>query len=209
MTRSTSETPSSASGRRTSRARRRSTKPPGRSSGRRRSTASTAAPTTTSAARRRAMARPHAAAAKSADGSTSGSAATAPRPRAAIRRFDVFAEVKRLEAERRGADADEARGYGIWVAKVVAGRRFGRSAAPPPPAAGAPERRHEAAEARAHQPHELNGEPQTGETFEREIVQRMGEAFYRDVFAPAIREAVEAGEPYEVIRDRIRRPWSP
>src|SRR4051812_17138825 len=148
------------------------------------------------------MAKPHGAAVEAAP-------AAGARPRAPIRRFDVFAEVKRLEAERRGADADEARGYGIWVAKVVAGRRFGRSAAPPPPAAGAPERRHEAAEARAHQPHELNGEPQTGETFEREIVQRMGEAFYRDVFAPAIREAVEAGEPYEAIRDRIRRPWSP
>jgi len=37
----------------------------------------------------------------------------------------------------------------------------------------------------------------------------MGEAFYRDVFAPAIHEAVEAGEPYEAIRDRIRRPWNP
>ena len=148
------------------------------------------------------MAKPHGAAAEAAP-------AVGTRPRAPIRRFDVFAEVKRLEAQRRGADADEARGYGIWVAKVVAGRRFGRSSAPAPPAAGAPAGGHEPREARAHQPHELNGEPQTAETFEREIVRRMGEDFYREVFAPAIREAVEAGEPYEVIRDRIRRPWSP
>jgi hypothetical protein len=155
------------------------------------------------------MARPRAAAAKSADGSTTDSASAARRPRAPIRRFDVFGEVKRLEAERRGADADEARGYGIWVAKVVAGRRFGRSSAPAPPAAGAPGAGHEPREARAHQPHELNGEPQTARTFEREIVQRMGEDFYREVFAPAIREALEAGESYEAIRDRIRRPWSP
>ena len=154
------------------------------------------------------MARPPAAAAKAADGSTAGAAAAGRRPRAPIRRFDVFAETKRLEAERRGADADEARGYGIWVAKVVAGRRFGRSSAPAPPP-GAPAAGHEPREARAHQPHELNGEPQTGATFEREIVQRMGEDFYREVFAPAIRAAIEAGESYEDIRDRIRRPWTP
>src|SRR5438270_13866938 len=113
---------------------------------------------------------------------TKPASAAEPRPQAPVRRFDVFAEYKRLEAERRGADADEARGYGIWVAKVVAGRRFGRSAAPPPPAAGAPAAGHEPREGRAHQPHELNGEPQTAATFEREIVQRMGEDFYREVF---------------------------
>ncbi len=37
----------------------------------------------------------------------------------------------------------------------------------------------------------------------------MGERFYRDVFAPAIRQAFEAGERYEAIRDRIRRAWTP
>src|SRR5215211_2491154 len=55
------------------------------------------------------------------------------RPRTPIRRFDVFAEYKRLEAERRGAAPEEAQGYGIWVAKVVAGRRYGRSHAAPTP----------------------------------------------------------------------------
>src|SRR5712692_1688278 len=136
---------------------------------------------------------------------------SASSPRAPIRRFDVFAEYKRLEARRRGAPEDDARGYGIWVAKVVAGRRFGRSSAPgvagKPGAAGADGER--TAEAAKYGPHELNGEPQTAATFEREIVQRMGEPFYDRVFAPPIREAFEAGEPYEAIRDRIRRAWSP
>ncbi len=136
--------------------------------------------------------------------------AAEPRPLAPIRRFDVFAEYKRLEAQQRGETADEAAGYGIWVAKVVAGRRFGRSTAertrPRPGGAG---EGTAAGERRPHEPHELNGEPQTAETFQREIVQRMGERFYREVFAPAIRQAFDAGECYETIRDRIRRPWSP
>ena len=134
-----------------------------------------------------------------------------PRPLAQVRRFDVFAEYKRLEAERRGATADEARGYGIWVAKVVAGRRFGRSAAAGAGGRGQPMTEHEGrAPARSEwEPRELNGEPQTAATFEREIVRRMGEAFYERVFAPAVRQAFEAGERYEDVRDRIRRAWKP
>jgi hypothetical protein len=131
------------------------------------------------------------------------------RPLAPVRRFDVFAEYKRLEAERRGATADEARGYGIWVAKVVAGRRFGRAAAPP--AAGHPSegegREKEQPERPDWGPRELNGEPQTAATFEREIVRRMGEPFYERVFAPAVRQAFERGERYEQVRDAIRAEW--
>jgi hypothetical protein len=58
-------------------------------------------------------------------------------------------------------------------------------------------------------PRELDGKPQTGETFEREIVDRMGRAFYERVFAPAIGAAFDAGDRYEDIRDRIRQPWKP
>src|SRR5579883_1724991 len=134
--------------------------------------------------------------------------AAEPRPLAPIRRFDVFAEYKRLEALQRGKPPDEAAGYGIWVAKVVAGRRFGRAAERPRPERAEPGRAPRPGE-RAHEPHELNGEPQTAATFQCEIVQRMGERFYRDVFAPAIRQAFEAGERYEAIRDRIRRAWTP
>ncbi|HLH25088.1 MAG TPA: hypothetical protein VK066_21420 [Chloroflexota bacterium] len=133
------------------------------------------------------------------------------RPLAPVRRFDVFAEYKRLEAEQRGATADEARGYGIWVAKVVAGRRFGRSAAPP--AVGHRPGGEEAEKGRPAGPdwgpHELNGEPQTAATFEREIVRRMGKPFYERVFAPAVRQAFESGERYEQVRDAIRAAWKP
>ena len=131
------------------------------------------------------------------------------RPLAPVRRFDVFAEYKRLEAERRGATADEALGYGIWVAKLVAGRRFGRGAAPAAAGHHVPGegggRDH--AERPDWGPRELNGEPQTAATFEREIVQRMGEPFYERVFAPSVRQAFESGERYEQVRDAIRAGW--
>src|ERR671913_452085 len=51
------------------------------------------------------------------------------RPLQPIRRFDVFAETKRLEALAHGEPDDVAKGYGIRVAKIVASRRFGGSAA--------------------------------------------------------------------------------
>src|SRR5215207_372743 len=50
------------------------------------------------------------------------------RPLEPIRRFDVFAETKRLEALAHGEPDDVAKGYGIRIAKIVASRRFGGSA---------------------------------------------------------------------------------
>jgi hypothetical protein len=45
-------------------------------------------------------------------------------PVKAIRRFDVFAEFKRVEQISKGMPEDEAKGFGLWVAKVVASRKF-------------------------------------------------------------------------------------
>src|SRR4029079_10547325 len=47
------------------------------------------------------------------------------KPLRPIRRFDVFAETKRLEAIAHGEPEDVAKGYGIRIAKIVASRRFG------------------------------------------------------------------------------------
>jgi hypothetical protein len=133
------------------------------------------------------------------------------RPRLPIRRFDVFAEYNRIEKQRDGIPADEAAGYGIWVAKVVAGRRFGgRQPGAARPKPGAPSRGAVAEpEERPHTKFRtLGDEPQTDETFEREIIRRMGERFYREVFSPAIAHAVEEGRPYTAFRDSIRRAWN-
>jgi hypothetical protein len=41
-------------------------------------------------------------------------------PHQPIRRFDVFAEYTRQERHEKGFPEDQAKGYGIWLAKVVA-----------------------------------------------------------------------------------------
>src|SRR3712207_1659674 len=127
------------------------------------------------------------------------------KPERPIRRFDVFAEYRKQDEERKGLPEDEAMGYGLWVAKVVAARRFG---------GGTLKERHERGKERGDDHddkddrreglvdgkwHALDGEPQTDALFEKEIVERMGHTFYHRVFAPAIEEARKAGKSYESI----------
>jgi hypothetical protein len=136
------------------------------------------------------------------------------RPLQAIRRFDVFAETKRLEALDHGEPEDVAKGYGVRIAKIVASRRFG-GASKKPHAEKKPRSDREAASGdrfggegdakfRA-----LDGELQTDETFDHEIIERMGPEFYEVVFQPAIRDALAEGRKYEQIRDTIRKDWKP
>jgi hypothetical protein len=137
------------------------------------------------------------------------------RPLQPIRRFDVFAETKRLEALAHGEPDDVAKGYGIRIAKIVASRRFGGSktkksrhekddTAEGDSVTGSRFSGESGSKFRA-----LDGEIQSDETFDREIVDRMGPEFYEVVFQPAIREALAAGRKYEQIRDTIRKEWKP
>src|SRR5215207_8877734 len=128
---------------------------------------------------------------------------TRPKPLQRLRRFDVFAEYRKQDAQKGGMPADQAKGYGLWVAKVVAARKFGRLK-DRPAASEAEEKRR-----RRRKWKVLSGVPQTDKLFEHEIVDRMGREFYREVFAPAIGEARDKGQAYESIRDRLRRKWSP
>jgi hypothetical protein len=134
------------------------------------------------------------------------------RPRQPIRRFDVFAETKRLEALAHGEPDDVAKGYGIRIAKIVASRRFGGSTAKK----SHHERKNDSDDEgsrfggeRGSKFRALDGELQSDETFDREIVDRMGPEFYDVVFQPAIRDALAAGRKYEQIRDTIRKDWKP
>src|ERR687885_479156 len=95
---------------------------------------------------------------------------------------------------------DRAKGYGLWVAKVVAARTLGRQRS----AAQRPEQGKRRRKWRV-----LGGESQTDKLFDHEIVQRMGRDFYDQVFAPAVREARASGQTYEAMRDRLRRRWKP
>lgn len=130
------------------------------------------------------------------------------KPRAPVRRFDVFAEYKRLEAIKEdGLTAPKAKGYGLWVAKVVAAQKFGRLKKPK-----AEERKEKTeAEKRAEKKkwHELSGIAQTDKLFDKEIVNRMGKDFYAKVFSPAIKKSFNEGKEYREIRDAIRQDWKP
>ncbi len=137
------------------------------------------------------------------------------KPRMPVRRFDVFAEYTRQKALKKGMPDDEAQGYGLWVAKVVASGG-GRSSAPPPPHSKGKEGDHkEGADTEEKEAekgpkwHMLGDEEQTDDLFEKEIVKRMGEHFYETVFVPALEEAVEQDRTYQSIRDTIRRDWKP
>jgi len=125
------------------------------------------------------------------------------KPKATVRRFDVFAEYNRLKARKEGVPAAQAKGYGLWVAKVVAAQKFGRL----------PKPTGEKKEGEEKKPrtkwHDLGGVPQTDKLFDKEIINRMGKDFYSQVFSPAIKEAFEEGKQYVEIRDSIRREWKP
>ena len=55
----------------------------------------------------------------------------------------------------------------------------------------------------------VGDELQTDETFDHDIIERMGARFYDEVFVPAISAARDEGKTYETIRDTIRRGWKP
>jgi hypothetical protein len=129
-------------------------------------------------------------------------------PNQPIRRFDVFAEYTRQERRAKGFPANEAKGYGIWLAKVVASRRFGQQSSD-----SKPPRKKEKHGEDVHEAEpkfrSVGDELQTDETFDHDIIARMGEGFYDTVFVPAITEARATGKSYETIRDTIRRGWKP
>jgi len=137
------------------------------------------------------------------------------RPLQPIRRYDVFAETKRLEALAHGEPEDVAKGYGIRIAKIVASRRFGGSTAKKPHHDKKDELEGESAKGSRFggeggaKFRALDGEIQSNETFDREIIDRMGPEFYEMVFQPAIRESLAAGRKYEQIRDTVRKDWKP
>jgi hypothetical protein len=128
-------------------------------------------------------------------------------PLKSIRRFDVFAEVNRLKALKEGRPGDEAKGYGIWLAKVVAGGRYGQKADRDGYVDGKGGAENGPRRSQVKGFKAAGGELQTDEAFDAEIFDRMGVRFYDEVFTPAISEVVESGNKYEEIRDSIRTDW--
>ena len=131
-----------------------------------------------------------------------------PTPRQAIRRFDVFAEYSRQEREDKGYPEDEAKGYGVWLAKVVAARRFGAGSSSTDRSKSS-NRKTDGQEEPEPKFRSVGDELQTDKTFDEDIIDRMGADFYDQVFVPAITGARTSGKSYESIRDTIRKEWKP
>jgi hypothetical protein len=130
------------------------------------------------------------------------------KPKARIRRFDVFAEYNRLRAIKdEHLSAAKAKGYGLWVAKVVAAQKFGRL--PKPTAEKMKTKSPEERKKEKQEWHKLGGVTQTDKLFDKEITSRMGKDFYTHIFSPAIQKAFEEGSQYRDIRDTIRSGWKP
>lgn len=104
--------------------------------------------------------------------------------------------------QKKGMRAAEAKGYGLWLAKLVAARGGGRKAQDGDGRSDRPKRKP--GEWRT-----LDDKPQTDKLFDQEIVGRMGRGFYRYVLLPAIADARKRGASYELIRDSLRRDWKP
>ncbi len=132
------------------------------------------------------------------------------KPNRPIRRFDVFAEYQRLKAlEKEKLPQDQAKGYGIWLAKVVAARKFSKTRKKEGEGKETGQKKEEPEELVDNKWHALDGIPQTDELFDKQIIDRMGEDFYQKVFSPSIEKAYESGKDYMDIRDTIRADWKP
>jgi hypothetical protein len=127
-----------------------------------------------------------------------------PRPKKDIRRFDVFAEYSRLERQDKGYPKDESKGYGIWLAKVVASRKFASKSDSSKTSKANRSIEHAGSKDKFRS---LGDELQTDQTFDHEVIERMGKTFYAKEFRPAMRKARKAGQAYAEIRDLIRKDW--
>ena len=123
------------------------------------------------------------------------------KPKAPIRRFDVFAEWNRIKALKElGLSPDDAKAYGLAVAKVVAARKFYGH------------RLKYRGATRAF----VEGKTKekwweklaSAREFDEKIVDRMGRDFYEKVFSPAVLKAYQEGKSYEEIRDTLRQEWN-
>lgn len=132
------------------------------------------------------------------------------KPKRSIRRFDVFAEYQRLEGLKDKQPEDVAKGYGIWLAKLVAARRFGSGSK-----SSAGSSKNKGSDDTASRElvdgkwRTLDDEPQTDALFDKEIIERMGREFYEGIFSPAVEQAFREGKDYKDIRDEIRKDWKP
>jgi len=115
-----------------------------------------------------------------------------------IRRFDIFA-IFNMTSKENELGKKYAKGYGIWMARMVAGRKFGAVAAPG----------HQVGKGKDYSKTKvsgiqawnmLSGKPQTDKEYEKELVKRFGEANLTKL-ENFVSKAYHKGMTYNAIRD--------
>lgn len=127
----------------------------------------------------------------------------------AIRRFDVFATFKMVESMRQGMSKETAMAEGLWLAKLVASRRRGSGSGSKPGTSvkknGTNYIKTGVVPGEPSEWKELGGIPQTPDLFKKDVIDKVGEDFFENVFLPAIEKAYNDGKTYMDIRDSIRK----
>ncbi|WP_457567832.1 hypothetical protein [Desulfurobacterium sp.] len=123
------------------------------------------------------------------------------KPKAPVRRFDIFAEWNRIKGIKElGLSPNDAKAYGLAVAEVVAARKFYG---------------HRTKYRGATREYIEKGEGTpwwrkmaSPEEFNEKIIERMGRDFYENVFSKEIEKAYGEGKDYMEIRDSLRNRWN-
>jgi len=136
-----------------------------------------------------------------------------------LRRFDVFAVYNYVNNLKKGMPDDKSKGEAIWLAKHVAGgkrvkvgggaldnkkvnaaKHCACKSGDTPLFDGVPEQSESYWK-------NLSGVEQTDEMYDKDIVRRMGEQFYNEIFLPRIKEL--SGKKYVEFRDSVREELEP
>jgi len=114
-----------------------------------------------------------------------------------IRRFDIFAIFNKVSKENE-MDEKHAKGYGIWMARFIAGRRFGAKATKPNGKKGSKTAEKKATGVQSW--YTLNGKPQTDKEYDNELLKRFGSANLI-ALEKWVKDAYIKGVDYKTIRD--------
>jgi len=123
---------------------------------------------------------------------------------AKIRRYDVFAATEFIKNLNNGIPEDVAKGDAIWLATLVAARKFSKGSTKPRTSNGKDKKYAEKNGIYTSKWRQLSGIDQTDKVYDKNIIQRMGEDFYEQVFLPKLKSLVEAGLSYKEYRDSAR-----
>ena len=121
-----------------------------------------------------------------------------------IRRYDVFAITEYLKNLAKGLPEDVAKGDAIWLATLVASRKFSRGKVQPRTVKDKKDQRlAQKNGVFTSKWRSLSGKEQTDKVYDKNIIQRMGEDLYQIVLEK-VREKFEAGLDYMQYRDSVR-----